>query len=444
MIMENLLQNLTTCISKSPKWDHTGQVSQVFSDIIHVTGLQEVAHIGDQVHVRRSDGGKVAGEIVRISKEHCVAMLHGGNDQIGIYAKVTLKKTVNEICPSESWKGRILDPFCRPLDERPLLPGRDAADVHAPAPDAARRAEFGDRLNTGFLVFNTFLPLVAGQRLGLFSGAGVGKSTLLAALSTEVEADVVVIAMIGERGHEVRKFVDNTLGAAGLARSIIVAATSDQSALMRRRCPQTAMAIAEHYRSKGQNVLFLADSITRFAEAHREISLANGELPAMRGYPPSTAKMIMSLCERAGPGVIGEGTITAVFSVLVAGSDLDEPIADILRGVLDGHVVLDRDIAERGRFPAINVLRSVSRSLPAAASDEENALLKDARRLLAAYEKSSTMIKAGLYAMGSDPLTDRAIRIWEELDSLFAKKGEADVAGSYAKLSLLLRRSLQN
>jgi flagellum-specific ATP synthase len=252
---------------------------------------------------------------------------------------------------------------------------------------------------------------------------------------------VVVFAMIGERGRELREFAENVLGPEGMARSVIVAATSDQSPLIRRRCAWTAMAVAEHFRDQGLEVLLLADSITRFAEAHREVATAAGEMPSLRGYPASTSHMIMSLCERAGPGGKGQGSITGIFSVLVAGSDMDEPVADILRGVLDGHVVLDRDIAERGRYPAINLLRSVSRSLPRAASDSENDLLGQARALLGAYDRSETMIRAGLYAQGSDPQLDMAIRAMPDLDR-FLGEGEAGTTqDSFDRLALILRRA---
>ena len=216
-------------------------------------------------------------------------------------------------------------------------------------------------------------------------------------------------------------------------------ATSDQSPLMRRRCALTAMAVAEHFRDQGLHVLLLVDCVTRFAEAHREVALAAGEEASLRGYPPSLAQAIMALAERAGPGPEGSGDITAVFSVLVAGSDMEEPVADILRGVLDGHVVLDRKIAERGRFPAIDLLRSVSRSLPEAATEAENALIADARRLLGAYDRAEMMIQAGLYATGSDPLVDRAIKVWPRLDGFLAEAAPATgVAGSFDRLKASL------
>ncbi len=201
------------------------------------------------------------------------------------------------------------------------------------------------------------------------------------------------------------------------------------------------MAVAEHFRDQGQHVLFLADSITRFAEAHREVALASGEVASLRGYPPSTSHMIMSLCERAGPGVGTAGDITALFSVLVAGSDMEEPVADILRGVLDGHVVMDRKIAERGRFPAIDLLRSVSRSLPAAATPEENELISNARRLLGAYDRAEMMIQAGLYTAGSDPLIDEAIRVWSKLDAFLAEDETEGTAASFMRLANCLMQT---
>jgi flagellum-specific ATP synthase len=279
----------------------------------------------------------------------------------------------------------------------------------------------GGRLETGVAVFDTLLPLVQGQRIGLFAGSGVGKSSLLAKFARGVEADIVVIALIGERGRELREFTERVLGRAGMARSVVVAATSDQSPLARRRCALSAMTVAEHFRDQGLHVLLLADSVTRFAEAHREVAVAGGEDASLRGHPASLSHAIMALAERAGPGAEGGGDITAVFTVLVAGSDMDEPVADILRGVLDGHVVMDRRIAERGRYPAIDLLRSVSRSLPEAASPEENALIADARRVLGAYDRAEMMIQAGLYAKGSDPLVDRAVKLWPALDGFLAQ-----------------------
>jgi flagellum-specific ATP synthase len=322
-----------------------------------------------------------------------------------------------------------------------MMRGETARDLMAAPPKAAERRPMGERLATGLAVFNTILPIVKGQRVGLFAGSGVGKSTLLATLAQNMEADVVVMALIGERGREVNHFVNEVLGPDGMKRAVVVAATSDQSALVRRRCAWSAMAVAEHFRDQGKNVLFLADSVTRFAEAHREIAVASGEAPALRGYPPSVTPLITGLCERAGPGSDGQGDITAVFSVLVAGSDMDEPIADILRGVLDGHIVLNREIAERGRFPAVDVSRSVSRSLPAAATEEENAAILDVRKYLGAYEQSEVMIRAGLYSEGNDVTLDQAVKLWPELDSFFGKSDPDGIKSSFNRLMLMVRRA---
>ncbi|TGN40863.1 FliI/YscN family ATPase, partial [Paracoccus liaowanqingii] len=319
-----------------------------------------------------------------------------------------------------------------------LRPGPVARGFRSEAPDAVTRRRLGGRLATGMAVFDTLLPVVAGQRIGLFAGSGVGKSSLLSQMARGVQADVVVIAMIGERGRELREFVDKTLGPEGMARAVIVTATSDRSPLVRRRCAWAAMTVAEHFRDQGRHVLFLADSITRFAEAHREIALAAGEPPSYRGFPPSVSNLIMGLAERAGPGPEGAGDITGIFSVLVAGSDMDEPVADILRGTLDGHVVLDRAIAERGRYPAVDVVPSVSRSLPDAASAVENALIARARAALGAYAESELMIRAGLYASGSDPKLDEAVRLFPQLDD-FVTRRCGSVADSFAALEAALR-----
>lgn len=420
---------------------HTiGRVSAVSGATLEISGLSQAARLGDGLCVRRRDGSELSGEVIGLAQGHVVMLPDGAPTGVSLGDRVLLQDAAT-IAPSNKWIGRIVDPFGRPIDGRPLMRGATARALCAAPPAPAQRNSLGERLETGNAVFNTFLPIVRGQRIGLFAGSGVGKSSLLASLGRNMQADVVVFAMIGERGRELREFAENVLGPEGMARSVIVAATSDQSPLVRRRCVWTAMAVAEHFRDQGLDVLLLADSITRFAEAHREVATAAGEMPSLRGYPASTAHLIMSLCERAGPGAADQGAITGIFSVLVAGSDMDEPVADILRGVLDGHVVMDREIAERGRYPAINLLRSVSRSLPRAASEQENYLLQQARALLGAYDRSETMIRAGLYAQGSDPELDRAIRVWPELDRFLAESEAGTAKDSFDRLALILRRA---
>ncbi|HAW49021.1 MAG TPA: flagellum-specific ATP synthase FliI [Roseovarius sp.] len=416
-----------------------GRVSAVQGNTLRISGLSSEARLGDRVDIRRRSGAPLTGEVIRLEAASVMVLPDSSPEGVALGDRAMLGQA-EFIAPSAGWLGRIIDPFGTPLDGRPMLRGAEARMLRADPPAPARRRALGVRLETGMAAFNTMLPIVRGQRVGLFAGSGVGKSMLLGHLARHMQADVVVIALIGERGRELREFVEHVLGPEGMRRSVIVAATSDRSPLVRRRCAWTAMAVAEFFRDQGQQVLFLADSITRFAEAHREVATAAGEMPALRGFPPSTSHAIMSLCERAGPGAGEAGDITALFTVLVAGSDMDEPVADILRGVLDGHVVLDREIAERGRYPAIDALRSVSRSLPRAASEEENAMIARARSLLGCHARSETMLRAGLYAEGSDPGLDQAIRVWPELDAFLAATEPGDIANSFARLSVILRR----
>ena len=411
-----------------------GRVAEIAASKIFLRGLGHKAALGDLVRVMLRGGVQLGGEVIALEPDLVTVLPEGPAEgvQIGDRAELLGPAT---LAPHDGWIGRIVDPYGRPLDGRPLFRGPRPRPMRAAPPAPAERRAMGARLATGVAVFDTLLPIVRGQRIGLFSGSGVGKSSLLGKLARGLEADVVVIGLVGERGRELREFVEHVLGPEGMARSVVVAATSDRSPLERRRAALAAMTVAEHFRDGGAHVLFLTDSVTRFAEAHREIALASGETGALGGYPPSLAHMIMSLAERAGPGAGDTGDITAIFSVLVAGSDMEEPVADILRGVLDGHVVLDRAIAERGRFPAVDLLRSVSRSLPAAANAEENALIAAARRLLGAYDRSEIMIHAGLYGRGSDPVLDEAIRVWPALDAFLAEDSPEGVAASFARLA---------
>jgi flagellum-specific ATP synthase len=417
-----------------------GRVCAVDAGQLRISGLERLARIGDRLRVIRQGGSALEGEVLSLGNDDLLMQPDGATAGVALGNPVLLLGPA-DIAPSSNWLGRVIDPSGRPLDGRPLLRGPVSRPLLGDPPPPAERRGFGKRLETGMMVLNTMLPLVRGQRVGLFAGSGVGKSSLLAHLARHMQADVVVVALVGERGRELRDFIATVLGEEGMKRAVVIAATSDRSALVRRRCAWTAMAVAEHFRDQGLHVLLLADSITRFAEAHREVAVGGGEAAALRGFPASTAHTIMSLCERAGPGAHDSGDITAVFSVLVAGSDMDEPVADILRGVLDGHVVLDRQIAERGRYPAIDLLRSVSRSLPAAASEAELALISETRHLLGAYQQSEMMIRAGLYVDGSDPLLDRAISIWPELDGFLAEVERIDSTNSFARLGLILRRA---
>ena len=432
----NPIEDLCARLERTQKSRPIGRVIAAGGSCVRVAGLAGSAAIGDQVRLPSIGCG---GEIVDIAGEALTVLADGDYSGLRLGDSVRLSGPPM-VAPDDSWVGRIVDAAGMPLDGRPLRNGPVARTLRAPAPSAVMRRPLGGRLSTGLAVFDTLLPLVRGQRIGLFSGSGVGKSTLLAQFASGVESDVCVVALIGERGRELRSFVEDALGPERMARTVVVAATSDAPPVMRRRALWTAMTVAEHFRERGRHVLFLADSVTRFAEAHREIALAAGEPASLRGYPPSTAHMIMSLAERAGPGEVGPaGDITAVFSVLVAGSDMEEPIADILRGVLDGHVVLDRAIAERGRFPAVDLLRSVSRSLPEAATGEENDLIALARRRLGAYDRAELMIQSGLYAAGSDPEIDAAVAVWPALDAFIAQPSPEGPEGAFRLLGRALR-----
>ncbi|MEX5727904.1 flagellum-specific ATP synthase [Rhodovulum iodosum] len=423
------------CLSRA-----VGRVCAAGGGTVSVTGLSGQAALGDLVELRQRGAVARRGEVLGLA-EDCITVLPDGSPDGLSVGDVAVLAGVGRIAPAAHWLGRVIDPFGAPLDGRPLMPGPCARPLRAPPPPAARRRPLGQRLATGMAAFDTLLPLARGQRLGLFAGSGVGKSMLLARFARGVEADVVVLALIGERGREIGQFVTDVLGPEGMARSVVVAAASDQSPLVRRRAAWAAMAVAEHFRDAGRHVLLLADSVTRFAEAHRELALAGGEAADLRGFPASTVREVMALAERAGPGAAGMGDITAVFSVLVAGSDMEEPVADILRGTLDGHVVLDRRIAERGRFPAIDLLRSVSRSLPGVASAAENAAIAGARRLLGAYDQAEMMIQAGLYSAGTDPEIDAAVAVWPALDAFLGAAAPDGPAQAFADLGAILNGS---
>lgn len=433
-------EQMEAALARAPIRRRCGRVTAADGAALTVAGLSGEARIGDRVNcAATADGDGVAGEVVALSSGEARVMTFDAAEGVALDAPVWLLPD-QPIAPCDGWLGRIIDAFGAPLDSRPLPQGDGAAVLRRRPPRAANRAGLGPRLRTGLAVTDTILPLARGQRIGLFAGSGVGKSRLLADLARELEADCVVFALIGERGRELNEFVREGLGEHGRSRALIVASTSDESPLNRRRAAWTAMAAAEHFRDQGRHVLLIVDSLTRFAEAHREIALTAGETPSLRAYPPSTTSMIAALAERAGPDEIGRrGAITAVFSVLVAGSDMDEPVADITRGVLDGHVVLTREIAERGRFPAIDVARSVSRALPAAATEAEAALIAEARRTLGLYERAEPMIRAGLHQPGADPDTDRAVARWRDLDAFFAASSASN-AEAFAALSRALGR----
>jgi flagellum-specific ATP synthase len=308
-------------------------------------------------------------------------------------------------------------------------------------PPAHSRKRVGAPLDLGVRSLNTFLTCCRGQRLGIFAGSGVGKSVLLSMLARNVDADVSVIGLVGERGREVQEFLQDDLGEEGLARSVVVVATSDEPALMRRQAAYLTLAIAEYFRDEDEDVLCLMDSVTRFAMAQREIGLSAGEPPTAKGYTPTVFTELPKLLERAGPGT-GQGTITAIFTVLVDGDDHNEPIADAVRGILDGHIVMERGIAERGRYPAINILKSISRTMPKAAAPAFLPAIMRARQVMATYSDMEELIRLGAYRAGSSPEVDEAITLHEPLET-FLRQGKNEVCGlddGYRQLQQIVGR----
>jgi flagellum-specific ATP synthase len=328
-----------------------------------------------------------------------------------------------------------------PIDGQGALPpGPAPYPFRSPPPPAHARMRVGEPLDLGVRALNTFLTVCRGQRMGIFSGSGVGKSVLLSMLARNVSADISVIGLVGERGREVQEFLQDDLGPAGLARSVVVVSTSDEPALMRRQAAYLTLAIAEYFRDVGKDVLVLMDSVTRFAMAQREIGLSAGEPPTAKGYTPTVFTELPRLLERAGPGTEA-GTITGIFSVLVDGDDHNEPVADAVRGILDGHIVMERAIAERGRYPAINILKSISRTMPRAADPVYLPAINRARQVMATYSDMEELIRLGAYRAGSSAEVDEAIALHKPLEAFLSqlKEESTSMAEGYQRLEQILQ-----
>lgn len=383
-----------------------GRITEVSATHYRVRGLSDSARLGDVVE-HRSHAGLRAGEIVQIRSDHVLVAPFAVGADAGI-GDVVFNQGPFDVQPDASWRGRVLDALARPIDSGPQLPRGESLAVSTPP--ALSRERVGTPLRTGVRVVDIFTPLCFGQRIGIFAGSGVGKSTLLAMLAAADAFDTVVVALVGERGREVREFLEDTIGPGNMKKTIAVVATSDESAMMRKHAPGTAMRIAEHFRDRGDRVLLVLDSITRFAHALREVATGSGEHPVARGYPASVFTDLPKLLERAGPGVVGRGSITAVISVLVDGDDHNDPVADSVRGILDGHIVLDRSIAEQGRYPPVNPLSSISRLAPKAWADDERVLVTRLRAMIARFEDTRDIRLLGAYQPGMDGELDTAVR----------------------------------
>ena len=428
-------------IRDTPELIVFGRVTAIQGLMVEVSfGLPSLA-VGSRVRVEGLNGERVPCEVVGFRDDRALCLPFGALDGVRMGCRATMEEGAQFVRPSHGWLGRVIDCFAQPVDGAgPLPQGDEPRSLRSAPPSAHSRTRVGERLDLGVRVINTFATTCRGQRMGIFAGSGVGKSVLMSMMARFTEADVIVIGLIGERGREVKEFLEEDLGPEGLSRAVCVVSTSDESALMRRQAAYLTLTTAEYFRDQGLNVLCLMDSVTRFAMAQREIGLSSGEPPAAKGYTPTVFSELPRLLERAGPGAAGQGNITGLFTVLVEGDDHNEPIADAVRGILDGHIVLDRRIAERGRFPAVNVLRSVSRTMPGCNAPEEQALIVEARRALALYDDMAELIRLGAYKQGSDPELDRAIQLNPALEGFMAqdKKRPADLGTGFAELRHVL------
>ncbi len=363
----------------------------------------------------------VRAEVIGFREHHTLLMPLGKPKRVAQGTPVRVLASSLSIRVGEGLLGRVLDPLGEPLDGRPLEDVPYRRPLATRAPDPLQRQRIDRPLSTGVRAIDGLLTLGRGQRISVMAGSGVGKSTLMGMVARHTRADVNVIALIGERGREVREFLERDLGPEGLARSVVVVATSDTSPIMQVKGVFAAMAIAEHFRQQGKDVLMLADSLTRLAMAQRQIGLAAGEPPTTKGYTPSVFSLIPTLLERAGPGA-GQGSITGIFTVLVEGDDIHDPVADMVRGVVDGHIVLSRKLASHGHYPAIDVLESLSRTMPHTTTLEQQAAAVRVRDLLATWHENEELVRLGAYRKGTDPAVDRAIQLKPAIDAFLKQR----------------------
>ena len=436
----------------------SGRVIALHGTTVSIHGLENFLSMGDLCALESPNRDKpLSCEVVGQERAATLLMPFGELNGVGVGDRVIASFHEAVIYPTKHWLGRVVGARGEARDKLGALPlGDEAYAIRAQPPAAHLRRALGEKILLGVRALDAFTPCCRGQRMGIFSGSGVGKSLLLSMIARRSQAEVIVVGLIGERSREVREFVERALGEEGLQRSVIVIATAEEPALARRQAAWTTLATAEFFRNEGYEVLCLLDSLTRFAMALREIHLAAGEPVTMRGYTPSVFAELPRLLERAGTGIEqndGTGTrpddgqtmgnITGIFSVLVEGDDPNEPISDALRGILDGHVTLSREIAHRNRYPAIDILQSVSRALPNANSDEENALLADARRLVARYQEMEDMIQLGAYRQGSDAQVDRAIAVVPRLEEEFLAQSSDEPSLEFDALAARLSAILQ-
>ena len=421
--MNFLIKTITSDVERLNPVKVYGRVMAVQGMLIEAGGVQRQLSLGDRCDIIARDGRRVTCEAIGFRNGRALLMPFHDLDGVGLGCRAEVQESEPVIYPSMDWLGRVVDGFGNAVDQLGALPlGERPYPIRNRPPPAHSRGRVQGKIDLGVRAINAFLTCCQGQRMGIFAGSGVGKSSLMSMMARNTSADVAVIGLIGERGREAREFIEDDLGPEGMKRSVVILSTSDESPLMRRQAAYLTMAVAEFYRDQGLSVLCMMDSVTRFAMANREISLSAGEPPATKGYTPTVFAELPRLLERAGPGREGSGSITGMFTVLVDGDDHNEPIADAVRGILDGHIVLDRAIADRGRYPAINILRSVSRTMPGCNNEQENALIYRSRKLLSNYEDMAELIRLGAYRKGSDPNVDEAIHFNPALEAFLTQR----------------------
>ena len=418
------LSHLLQRVRQTRVLENRGRVVQLIGLVVESAG--PLAAVGDvcRIESARHDGWTLA-EVVGFRNHHVLLMPLGEVHGIHPGSEVIALGTPLQVAVGEELKGRVLDALGHPMDGRGPIAAAQSVSVNFLPPHPLKRQRIRQVFQTGIKAIDVFTPCGQGQRLGVFAGSGVGKSTLLGMLASRAEADVNVIALIGERGREVREFLEKDLDEEGRRKSVIIVATSNEPALARLKGAFVAMAIAEHFRDRGQNVLLMMDSVTRFAMAQREIGLAVGEPPATRGYTPSVFSLLPQLLERAGTGE--RGSITGFFTVLVEADDMNDPIADAVRSILDGHIVLTRELATQNHYPAMDVLESVSRLVRDLSTPDQIELAGRAREAMAIYRKNQDLINIGAYPAGSNAAIDQAIRLHDPLDR-FLRQGVTERA----------------
>jgi flagellum-specific ATP synthase len=445
------LRSLIAAVERIEPLSVSGRVAAVNGLLIEARGGMSHLPIGARAEIERRGATPLPAEVVGFRDTRALLMPFGPVEGVAPGAEIRIQPDGGLVRPTKAWLGRIVDAFGQPIDGKgPLPQGQAAYPLRAAPPPAHARGRVGERLDLGVKAMNVFTTTCRGQRLGIFAGSGVGKSVLLSMLARQADCDAVVVGLIGERGREVREFIEETLGEEGLRRAVVIVATSDEPALKRRQAAYMTLAVAEALRDQDLEVLCLMDSVTRFAMAQREIGLAAGEPPTTKGYTPTVFTELPKLLERAGPGPVRPdgttaGPITGLFTVLVDGDDHNEPIADAVRGILDGHIVMERSIAERGRFPAINVLKSISRTMPGCQLPHERQIVKSARQALSAYSNMEELIRIGAYRAGSDPQIDRAIMLNPDLEAFLSqdKDETATLDDCFNRLDGILTDSVQ-